>query len=69
MKDWSYKDAMELAERRFKLCIASHVRVADESTVVRCSCGWTGENPMLWRDHVDTACIVAQVKENRHGRA
>ena len=66
MKDWSYKDAMRVAEARFQSCIRTHVLIPDPGRIHACSCGWKGSGPLhQWRDHVDTECIIRQVQQNR----
>ena len=67
MRDWSYKDAMVIAEQRFQECIRTHLLIPAADMGCACVCGWRGANTHLWREHVDTACIVQQVKQNRRG--
>lgn len=67
MKDWDYLSAKRRADLRFEACVRTHILLPGGCA---CSCGWVEvietsfECLSRWREHVDTSCIVAQVRAN-----
>lgn len=57
MRDWSYQEAKELADERYKRCAEKHdMRRVFGGAGVRCDCSWIGRSVQEWAFHVEKEC-------------
>lgn len=57
MRDLSYREALELAEQRYKACVDQHdLQRIPLSTLINCRCGWYGKSIEQWAGHVEKEC-------------